>query len=165
MELKQGAFLQDEKYRIIRTLGQGGFGITYLAEQVLAGRMVCIKEFFPKEYYNRTSDSRNVSLGSQGSAPMMDAYKAKFIKEAKTIARLDHPNIIHIHDVFTENNTAYYVMEYIEGESLADVVRKGGALKEEEAVEYIRIIASAIGSDNAPRKQQKQHSGKTDKKD
>ena len=145
MELRPGMYLQGDKYRIIKVLGNGGFGITYLAEHELAGRNVCIKEFFPKEYYNRTSDSHNVSLGSQGSAEMMDAYKAKFIKEAKTIARLDHPNIIHIHDVFAENNTAYYVMEYIEGESLADVVRKGGALKEEEAVEYIRIIASAIG--------------------
>ncbi len=145
MELRPGMYLQGDKYRIIKVLGNGGFGITYLAEHELAGRNVCIKEFFPKEYYNRTSDSHNVSLGSQGSAEMMDAYKAKFIKEAKTIARLDHPNIIHIHDVFAENNTAYYVMEYIEGESLSDVVRKGGALKEEEAVEYIRIIASAIG--------------------
>ena len=144
MELKPGIYLQGDKYRIIKVLGNGGFGITYLAEHEMAGRNVCIKEFFPKEYYNRTSDSRNVSLGSQGSAPMMDAYKAKFIKEAKTIARLDHPNIIHIHDVFTENNTAYYVMEYIEGEPFSEIVSRDGAMKEADAVEYIRIVASAI---------------------
>ena len=144
MQLQPGTYLQGDKYRIIKTLGNGGFGITYLAEHELAGRNVCIKEFFPKEYYNRDDDSRNVSLGSNGSAEMMGRFKEKFIKEAKTIARLDHPNIIHIHDVFVENNTAYYVMEYIEGESLGDVVRRCGPLAEKDAVEYIRSVASAL---------------------
>ncbi len=144
MQLQSGTYLQGDKYRIIKTLGNGGFGITYLAEHELAGRNVCIKEFFPKEYYNRDDDSRNVSLGSNGSAEMMGRFKEKFIKEAKTIARLDHPNIIHIHDVFVENNTAYYVMEYIEGESLGDVVRRCGPLAEKDAVEYIRAVASAL---------------------
>ncbi len=146
MRLQPGTFLQGDKYRIIDVLGQGGFGITYLAEQVMAERKVCIKEFFPKEYYNRDEDSRSISLGSQGSAEIMDLYKAKFVKEAKTIAKLDHPNIIHIFDVFTENNTAYYVMEYIEGESLSDVVkRNGSALSESVAVDYIKQAASALG--------------------
>ena len=144
MQLQSGTYLQGDKYRIIKTLGNGGFGITYLAEHELAGRNVCIKEFFPKEYYNRDDDSRNVSLGSNGSAEIMGRFKEKFIKEAKTIARLDHPNIIHIHDVFVENNTAYYVMEYIEGESLGDVVRRCGPLAEKDAVEYIRAVASAL---------------------
>ena len=144
MQLQSGTYLQGDKYRIIKTLGNGGFGITYLAEHELAGRNVCIKEFFPKEYYNRDDDSRNVSLGSNGSAEMMGRFKEKFIKEAKTIARLDHPNIIHIHDVFVENNTAYYVMEYIEGESLGDVVRRCGPLAEKDAVEYIRAVAAAL---------------------
>ena len=57
MELKSGTYLQGDKYRIERSLGQGGFGITYLAEHELAGRMVCIKEFFPKSFYNRDADS------------------------------------------------------------------------------------------------------------
>ena len=144
MQLQSGTYLQGDKYRIIKTLGNGGFGITYLAEHELAGRNVCIKEFFPKEYYNRDDDSRNVSLGSNGSAEMMGRFKEKFIKEAKTIARLDHPNIIHIHDVFVENNTAYYVMEYIEGESLGDMVKRRGPLAEKDAVEYIRAVASAL---------------------
>lgn len=134
MQLQSGTYLQGDKYRIIKTLGNGGFGITYLAEHELAGRNVCIKEFFPKEYYNRDADSCSVLLGSNGSAEMMGRFKDKFIKEAKTIARLDHPHIIHIHDVFVENNTAYYVMEYIEGESLGDVVKRRGPLAEKDAV-------------------------------
>ena len=146
MRLLPGTFLQGDKYRIIDVLGQGGFGITYLAEQVMAERKVCIKEFFPKEYYNRDEDSRSISLGSQGSAEIMDLYKAKFIKEAKTIAKLDHPNIIHIFDVFAENNTAYYVMEYIDGESLSALVKERGALSEGEAVGYIKQVAAALGN-------------------
>ena len=144
MQLKPGTFLQGDKYRIIRMLGSGGFGITYLAEHVMAKHKVCIKEFFPKEYYNRDEDSCSAKLGSEGSAEMMNIYKAKFIKEAQIIASLNHPNIIHIHDVFTENNTAYYVMEYIAGESLKDVVKLRGALPEAEAVKYIRAVSKAV---------------------
>lgn len=144
MQLKPGTFLQGDKYRIIRMLGSGGFGITYLAEHVMAKHKVCIKEFFPKEYYNRDEDSCSAKLGSEGSAKMMNIYKAKFIKEAQIIASLNHPNIIHIHDVFTENNTAYYVMEYIAGESLKDVVKLRGALPEAEAVKYIRAVSKAV---------------------
>jgi len=142
--LQPNTELQSGRYRVLRTLGCGGFGITYLAEQVLAERKVCIKEFFPKEYYNRDEDSRSISLGSQGSAEVMGRYKDKFIKEAKTIARLDHPSIIHIHNVFEENNTCYYVMEYIEGESLSDIVKRRGALTETDAVRYIREVAAAL---------------------
>ena len=144
MQLQSGTYLQGDKYRIIKTLGNGGFGITYLAEHELAGRNVCIKEFFPKEYYNRDDDSRNVSLGSNGSAEIMGRFKEKFIKEAKTIARLDHPNIITIHDVFVENNTAYYVMEYIDGESLQSKVNSSGAMPESAAHEYIKQVAAAL---------------------
>ena len=145
MKLQPGTFLQGDRYRIIDVLGQGGFGITYLAEQVMAERKVCIKEFFPKEYYKRDENSRSISLGTEGSAEIMEVYKAKFIKEAKTIARLDHPNIIHIFDVFAENNTAYYVMEYIDGESLSSFVRERGALAEVDAINYIHAVADALG--------------------
>jgi serine/threonine protein kinase len=74
----------------------------------------------------------------------MERYKEKFIKEAKTIARLDHPNIIHIHDVFKENNTCYYVMDYIDGESLHSRVKRLGALPEATAVAFIREVAAAL---------------------
>jgi len=144
MRLQPGTSLQGGRYRIIDVLGQGGFGITYLAEQVMAERKVCIKEFFPKEYYNRDANLRSISLGTQGSAKIMERYKAKFVKEAKTIAHLDHPNIIHILDVFEENNTCYYVMEYIEGESLSSIVKGSGALSEDVAVGYIKQVASAL---------------------
>ena len=144
MELKSSTELQGGRYRIIRTLGRGGFGITYLAEQVMAKRNVCIKEFFPKDFYTRESDTNGLTIASAGFAETMNRFKAKFTKEAQTIAALDHPNIIPIHDVFEENNTAYYVMEYVEGESLSAVVKRCGTLSEDMAVGYIRQVADAL---------------------
>jgi serine/threonine protein kinase len=110
----------------------------------MAERKVCIKEFFPKDFYNRDSTTNGVLLGTQGSAEYMERYKEKFIKEAKTIAKFDHPNIIHIFDVFEENNTCYYVMEYIDGESLHDRVQRLGAMAEGDALRYIREAGAAL---------------------
>ena len=118
--------------------------MTYLAEQVMAKRRVCIKEFFPKDYYKRDGNTGALTLSSDGFAESMNKFKAKFIKEAQTIATLNHANIIPIHDVFEENGTAYYVMDYIEGESLSELVKRGGAMSERDAVAYIRQVASAL---------------------
>ena len=145
MQLKRDTLLERGKYRILATLGQGGFGITYLAEQALAGRKVCIKEYFPKDYYNRDADTNRVYIGSKADVDTLNRYKEKFIKEASVLARLKHPHIVSVYDVFEENDTAYYVMEHIEGESLGDVVKRHGALDEATAVDYIRQIASALG--------------------
>lgn len=144
MELKPGTPLQGGKYEIRSTLGRGGFGITYLAEHHMLNKLVCIKEFFPQAYYNRDSNSRSISLGSAGSAKMMEAYRNKFIKEARTIGRLQHPNVISIYDVFEENNTAYYVMEYIEGDTLAGIVKRQGPMDEYTAREFIFKVAYAL---------------------
>lgn len=144
MELKPGTPLQGGKYEIRSTLGRGGFGITYLAEHHMLNKLVCIKEFFPQAYYNRDSNSRSISLGSAGSAKMMEAYRNKFIKEARTIGRLQHPNVISIYDVFEENNTAYYVMEYIEGDTLAGIVKRQGPMDEYTAREFIFKVAEAL---------------------
>ena len=145
MQLKRDTLLERGKYRILATLGQGGFGITYLAEQALAGRKVCIKEYFPKDYYNRDADTNRVYIGSKADVDTLNRYKEKFIKEASVLARLKHPHIVSVYDVFEENDTAYYVMEHIEGESLGDVVKRRGALDEATAVGYIRQIADALG--------------------
>ena len=118
--------------------------MTYIAEQVMARRKVCIKEFFPQDYYKRDEDSVSISLLSENFKENMLRFKAKFIKEAQTIAALDHPNIIQIYDVFEENGTAYYVMEYIEGESLSELVKRNGAMSERDAVTYIKQVAAAL---------------------
>ena len=152
-ELQHGALLQGGKYIIEKSLGQGGFGITYLAEQTNLGRKVCIKEFFMKEYGERTEteDSNSdatvltgVNAVTSAAAAIMGRYREKFVKEARTIARLDHPGIVRIHDVFEENGTAYYVMDFIEGENLNDLVKREGALPEERALGYIRQVAESL---------------------
>ena len=142
--LQPDSTLQGGKYRIIEKLGQGGFGITYLAENTLLEGKVAIKEFFFKEYCERDDATCHVTIPTTGNREIVERFKQKFIKEAKTIFRLNHPNIVRIHDVFEENDTAYYVMDYIEGESLGDMVKRRGAIPEAEALGYVKDVASAL---------------------
>ena len=123
--LSKDTLLQRGKYKIEKVLGQGGFGITYLATQELLERKVCIKEFFFKDSCSRTSTGK-VTLGTVGNKDLVERFLNKFIKEARTISKLEHPNIIRILDIFMENGTAYYVMDFIEGESLEDIVNSRG---------------------------------------
>ena len=143
MQLNNHSTLQNGKFRIIRVLGQGGFGITYLAENTMLGKKVAIKEFFPKDFCGRDNTS-HLTLGTQNNAETVSKLKARFIKEAKNIAKLDHPGIVHIHDIFEENSTAYYVMDYIEGDNLNEIVKRNGALSEAKAVEYITKVGKAL---------------------
>ena len=153
-QLNNNAILCNGKYKIERVLGQGGFGITYLAKQKVsvAGALgsidaeieVTVKEFFMKELCNRDEASSAVTVPSTGSAELVEKFRQKFIKEAKNISKLNHPHIIKVLDVFEENGTAYYVMEYIGGGSLSDLIEKKGTLTEEETLKYTRQIASAL---------------------
>ena len=142
--LKTNAVLQNGKYRIEGVLGQGGFCITYMATQVALNRKVTIKEFFMKELCNRDEQTSQVSVPSMGSVDTVARFRAKFVKEAQTIAALNNPHIIHIHDIFEENGTAYYVMDYLSGGSLSDLVQRNGVLAEATALGYIRQVADAL---------------------
>ncbi|MDY3216477.1 MAG: bifunctional serine/threonine-protein kinase/formylglycine-generating enzyme family protein [Sodaliphilus sp.] len=142
--LQPDSTLQGGKYRIIEKLGQGGFGITYLAENTMLEGKVAIKEFFFKEYCERDDATCHVTIPTTGNREIVERFKQKFIKEAKTTFKLNHPNIVRILDVFEENGTAYYVMDYIEGESLGDMVKRRGAIPEAEALGYVKDAASAL---------------------
>ena len=142
--LSAGSLLKHGEYKITGMLGQGGFGITYEAEQVSLGRKVAVKEFFMKDLCNRDESTSHVSVPSVGSKELVERFRQKFIREARTIAALDHNHIVRIYDVFEENGTAYYVMEYLSGGSLDRKIRECGALSEEKAVGYIRQIADAL---------------------
>ena len=143
MTLQQDYTLQDGKYKILRVLGQGGFGITYLAIQVRLDRKVAIKEFFMKDFCERDETTSQVTLGTAGSRETVNSCRKKFLKEAKHIALLDHPNIIRIIDVFDENSTSYYVMEYIEGGSLENKLGATG-LSMSDATRYILQVAETL---------------------
>ena len=142
--LSEGSLLQLGKYKIFNTLGHGGFGITYLAEQVALGRKVAIKEFFMKDCCERDSDGTAVIVGNGPRQELADKFKRKFIREAKMIAGFSHQGIVRIFDIFEENGTAYYVMEYISGGSLAELVKNKGRLSENDAEKKIRQTAIAL---------------------
>lgn len=152
-ELYSGALLQSGRYKIEYMLGQGGFGITYraLMKGAVSGSLggmtvnvpVVVKEFFIKDFCMRVDGSTYVSVPSTGSQEQTDRYRQKFIKEAKNTASLSHPNIVKVIDVFEENGTVYYVMEYLEGDSLRQLM-ENGPLPEQQAVAYIRQIGDAL---------------------
>lgn len=144
MHLKPGSTLLNGKFRIVKVLGQGGFGITYLAEHTLLGNYVAIKEFFPSEYCDRDEATSHITLGTQRNAEFIAKLQSRFIKEAQNIAKLKHKGIVKIHDIFEENNTAYYVMDFIEGGNLHDIIAKNGPLSEVEAINLILKIGDAI---------------------
>ena len=145
-ELHANTLLHNRRYAIQKTLGQGGFGITYLAYDNVNRRHVAIKEFFMKELCNRNGKNHHMSVPSTGSRQLVDKFRAKFLKEANTIANLSHPNIIKIYDIFEENDTAYYAMEYISGGSLADLLEKEPDKRfcETDALHYLRQVAGAL---------------------
>lgn len=143
--LESNTKLQNGKYRILSMLGHGGFGITYLASQTMLDRRVCIKEFFMKELCDRNIVDNSITC-SESSKDTVALYTNKFLKEARSIASLKNDNIVKIIDIFEENNTAYYVMDYIEAGSLADKVNSFGYLPESLATKYILDIAKALMS-------------------
>jgi len=144
MQLKHGTKLQGGKYEILQTLGQGGFGITYLAEQVALKRSVAIKEFFMKDCCERNNESSQVGIPTQSNRELVDKFRSKFIREAQMIAEMDHLHIVRILDVFEENGTAYYVMDNLPGGSLSSIVKNNGPLDEALAEKYIRQVADAL---------------------
>ncbi|MFI3295394.1 MAG: serine/threonine-protein kinase, partial [Rikenellaceae bacterium] len=145
MQLEKGTQLQDGKYVVIKDLGQGGFGITYIAEQVALSRKVAIKEFFLKKICSRDSGTSRVTVPASDNTSDVELFKRKFIKEARNLSRLDHPNIIRVYDCFEENDTVYYVMELVTGGSLNDYLENsGGRLTEDEALGCIKSIAKAL---------------------
>lgn len=103
-------------YRIKRVLGAGGFGITYLAREVPLHRSVAIKEYFPSDFATRENDSV-VRFRSQSHAADYALGLERFIEEAQTLARFDHPNIVRVYRYFRANNTAYMVLKFEHGRS------------------------------------------------
>ena len=150
--LRQGSVLHGKKnsYRIERVLGQGTFGITYLAYTTVTvegdlGKLqteiqVAVKEFFMSDINGR--EGSTVTTG--GSSELFGKYRHKFAREASNLAKLKHRGIVKVIETFEANGTSYYAMEYCGGGSLDSRIKSRGSLPEAEALRYFVQIAEAL---------------------
>ena len=148
--LPKGTILHGKSfvYQIDNVLGQGSFGITYLASIKINGALgsidanvkVTVKEFFMANFNGRQGCT--VTSGSQDG--MYGYYKHKFTQEAINLSKLHHPNIVNVLEAFEENNTVYYAMEYIDGGSLDKKIEQNHKLSEKQCIELTKQIGSAV---------------------
>jgi len=130
-------------YTIERVLGQGGFGITYLARDTNLDQLVAIKEYLPVEVVARGEDGRVRSRGD-GQRERYRWGLDRFIQEARTLARFDHPSIVRVHSVFEFNGTAYMVMRFEEGENFGALLERRGTLPEKDLLRVLLPILDGL---------------------
>ena len=151
------------RYRVGRVLGEGGFGITYLGRDTVLDQRVAIKEYFPTFLVSReVSVTLDVTCHTSGNQPTYEKGREQFLREAQTMAKLDEiPEIVRVKDHFPEHNTAYIVMEFLEGKTLKELTaqngpitapdlltRLGAVLRAMEAMHQVGIIHRDISPDN-----------------
>jgi serine/threonine protein kinase len=118
-------FVISEKYRLLERLGAGGMGEVYLCEHIMMGRKVALKILPAKQAVDPAS-------------------LARFYREARAVARLDHPNIVRAHDIDHDDKLHFIVLEFVDGSNLHDFVRRNGTLTFERAAHYIRQAATGL---------------------
>ena len=130
-------------YVLERVLGQGGFGITYLARDANLDQPVAIKEYLPVDVATRRADA-TVRARTEEQSERYRWGLDRFIREARTLAKFDHPNIVRVLSVFEHNNTAYMVMRFEEGENLAALLERRRTLPEVLSRDEVRRILSLV---------------------
>lgn len=155
-ELRQalpiGTILKSPKYdyRVEEVLGKGGFGITYkVSTTVLFGKVPIFTYFTVKEHFVKDACERDADGAVSYSRPLqsrVEESRSDFLSEARRLNEISgrNPGVVPVNEVFEANNTVYYVMEYLNGGSLRDLVEEQGALPEREAVAIIRQVANAV---------------------
>ena len=142
-ELLPGTTLFHGTYKITRFINSGGFGITYLAQDSL-GRDVVIKECFSSTFCRRAHT--RVRARSQGTREHMSRIVKSFLNEAQSLARLKHPNIVGVHQVFEDNDTAYMALDYIKGHDLLEIIdEKRATLSPDQIVRMTAKLIAAVG--------------------
>lgn len=132
-------------YRIDKYLSSGGFGNTYVGYNLQFDERIAIKEFFMKGISERDANQTSVSISNQDNHESFLEQNKKFKKEAKHLRKLNNPHIVGVHDLFEENGTSYYVMDYIDGENLSErLKRTGKPLSESEVWVLLPQILDAL---------------------
>ena len=141
--------MNDGRFLIGQALGQGGFGITYRGLDVRLNRIVAIKEYYPTALVTR-NQSRLVECYTDAQRPAYEKSRDQFLREAQTLARLDRiDEIVNILDYFPANNTAYIVMEYLEGKTLSQMVTQDGPMSPETTLILLKPILRALAAMHA----------------
>ena len=128
-----------QNFRVLRVLGVGGFGVTYLAEHITLGQRAAIKEYLPNEFAVR--EGATVHPKSEADREDFEWGLQRFLDEARTLARFEHRNVVRVRDYFEANRTAYIVMDYEEGEPLDRLLERHGRLTE---VQLKRVLLPII---------------------
>ena len=139
------------RYLTGRVLGVGGFGVTYMALDMTLEAPVAVKEYLPSGLAIRDNDHYSMTITDLDEQEKFDAGVTKFLDEARILAKLRSvPTIVSVHDYFRENNTAYFVMEYVDGVDLAKYTKaKGGKISFEEMRTLFLPIIDALGAVHA----------------
>ncbi len=140
--------LKENRYRIIKTIGAGGFGVVYLAFDTKLNIEVAMKELFPSSLVNRIPGEKKMVIYGKDNARQYAYLLDRFILEARSMAKFNSvKNIVNIFDCFQENNTAYIVMEYIKGKTLEQyVISQGGKLSPDKATEIMCDILDGLSA-------------------
>jgi serine/threonine protein kinase len=140
-----------DQYTIVGVLGRpGGFGITYLAEDIRLESLVAIKEFLPRELATRAPDSTAVVTHSGDGDGGFRHGLEQFLREARTLAKIHHPSVVRVRQFFEANGTAYLVMDYLEGQTMSDLLKQeGGRLPPAQAVEIINRVLDGLRAAHA----------------
>ncbi len=135
------------RYQVGGVIGTGGFGITYLAYDTKLKRKVAIKEYFPRNFASRDVESTMISVSNASSKELFSKGAEKFYEEACLVAQFDNnPNIVRVSDYFRENNTAYFTMELLEGQTLKSYLNGHQVLSPERAVWVADGISNALAA-------------------
>lgn len=141
--LADGTTLLDGQFVIDRPLSNGGFGITYLAKDNLLDRNVVIKECYPEVFCTRVMDDVIVRSGQHQTK--YRTIVEMFMREARSIAKMRHPNIVGVHRIFEDNETAYMVLDLIQGRDLLSVINdKRESLKPDQIKEILIKVLDAV---------------------
>ena len=142
--LKPGTRIGNGKYIIGKTLGRGGFGVTYIGLDTMLELRVAIKEYYPNHMAYRIWDS--AALFWQCSEDERQFALNSFLREARKMAKIDRiSGVVRVREIFPDNNTAYIVMDYIEGETLqARLVKTGRPMIPDECFQYLRPVMDSL---------------------